>query len=57
MISSTDDKTIDTIISENCYPGLTKTRGKVLNYIDMTFNYEAPRKEKNQHGQFYQRST
>jgi hypothetical protein len=48
MITSTDDKTIDTIISEieNLYPGLTKTRGKVLNYIGMTFNYEVPRKVK-----------
>jgi hypothetical protein len=48
MITSTDDETIDTIISEieNLYPGLTKTRGKVLNYIGVTFNYEAPGKVK-----------
>jgi hypothetical protein len=40
MITCTDDETIDTIISEieNLYPGLTKTRGKVLNGIGMTFN-------------------
>ena len=42
MITSTDDKHIDKIISEieYLYPGLTKNRGKVLNYIGMTFNYE-----------------
>jgi Reverse transcriptase (RNA-dependent DNA polymerase) len=41
MITSTDDKHIDRIISEieYLYPGLTKNRGKVLNYIGMTFNY------------------
>jgi hypothetical protein len=42
MISSRDEKRIDSIISEieKLYPGLTKSRGKVLNYIGMTFNFE-----------------
>jgi hypothetical protein len=42
MITSTDDKRVDNIIAEieNLYPGLTKNRGKVLNYIGMTFNFE-----------------
>jgi hypothetical protein len=41
MITSTDEKHIDKIINEieQLYPGLTKIRGKVLNYIGMTFNY------------------
>lgn len=41
MISSCDDKHIDKIIKEieNLYPGLTKNRGKVFNYIGMTFDY------------------
>ena len=42
MISSRDEKRIDNIISEieSLYPGLTKSRGRVLNYISMTFNFE-----------------
>ena len=42
MISSRDEKKIDNIISEieRLYPGLTKSRGRVLNYIGMTFNFE-----------------
>ena len=42
MISSRDEKLIDNIISEieRPYLGLTKSRGRVLNYIDMTFNFE-----------------
>ena len=42
MISSRDEKHIDDIISEieSLYPGLTKSRGRVLNYIGMTFNFE-----------------
>jgi hypothetical protein len=41
MITSTDDKHIDKIINEieQLYPGLTKIRGKVLNYIGITFIY------------------
>ena len=37
-----DEKHIDSIISEieRLYPGLTKSRGRVLNYIGMTFNFE-----------------
>jgi hypothetical protein len=31
---------------ENLYPGLTKTRGNVLNYIGITFNYKVPGKVK-----------
>jgi hypothetical protein len=51
MITSTDDETIDTIISEienlyPGYPGLTETRGKILNCIGVTFSYEVPRKVK-----------
>ena len=42
MISSSDDKRLDKVIKEieDLYPGLTKNRGKILNYIGMTFNYE-----------------
>ena len=42
MISSREEKLIDSIISEieKLYPGLTKSRGRVLNYIGMTFNFE-----------------
>ena len=42
IISSRDEKHIDNIISEieRLYPGLTKSRGRVLNYIGMTFNFE-----------------
>ena len=42
MISSKDEKRIDNIISEieSLYPGLTKSRGRVLKYIGMTFNFE-----------------
>ena len=42
MISSRDEKRIDSIISEieRLYPGLIKSRGRVLNYIGMTFNFE-----------------
>ena len=48
MITSTDDKHIDKIIHEieQLYPGLTKIRGKVLNYIGMTFNYKESGKVK-----------
>jgi hypothetical protein len=48
MITSTDDKHIDKIINEieQKYPGLTKIRGKVLNYIGMTFNYKESGKVK-----------
>jgi hypothetical protein len=48
MITSTDEQNTDNIINEveMLYPGLTKTRGKVLNYIGMTFNYEKPGKVK-----------
>jgi hypothetical protein len=44
----TDDQNIDNIINEieKLYPGLTKIRGKVLNDIGMTFNYEEPGKVK-----------
>jgi hypothetical protein len=40
MITSTDEQNIDNIINEieMPYPGLTKTRGKVLDYMGMTFN-------------------
>ena len=42
MISCCDDEHIDMVIDEieKLYPGLTKHRGKVLNYIGMTFNFE-----------------
>ena len=42
MISSRDKKRIDSIISEieRLYPGLTKSRWRVLNYIGMTFKFE-----------------
>ena len=42
MMSSRDEKRIDSIISEieRLYPGLTKSRGRVLNYIGITFNFE-----------------
>ena len=42
MISSRDEKRIDSIILEieKLYPGLTMSRGKVLNYIGITFNFE-----------------
>ena len=42
MISSRDEKRIDRIISEieSLYSGLTKSRGRVFNYIGMTFNFE-----------------
>ena len=42
MMSSRDETRIDIIISEieSLYPGLTKSRGRVLNYIGMTFNFE-----------------
>jgi hypothetical protein len=48
MITSTDIQNIDNINNEIeiLYPGLTKIRGKVLNYIGMTFNYEKPGKVK-----------
>ena len=48
MITSTDDEHIDKIIDEieQPYPGLTKMRGKVLNYIGMIFNYEESGKVK-----------
>ena len=39
MISSRDEKHIISEI-ERLYPGLTKSRGRVLNYIGMTFNFE-----------------
>jgi hypothetical protein len=42
MISCCNEKCVDMVIEqiENLYPGLTKHRGKVLNYIGMTFNFE-----------------
>ena len=42
MISCCDEKHVDMVIDEieSLYPGLTKHRGKVLNYIGMTFNFE-----------------
>ena len=42
MISSSSDKRIDVIIVEieTTYPGLTKSRGKVINHIGMTFNFD-----------------
>ena len=42
MISSRDEKHIDNIMSEieRLYRGLTKSRGRVLNYIGTTFNFE-----------------
>ena len=42
MISSRDEKHIDNIILEieRLCPGLSKSRGRVLNYIGMTFNFE-----------------
>jgi hypothetical protein len=48
MITTSDDKNLDKIITEieNLYPGLTKNRGKVLNYIGMTFNFEVRGKVK-----------
>jgi hypothetical protein len=48
MITCCDDKHVDHVISEieNIYPGLTKHRGKVLNYIGMTFNFETAGKVK-----------
>ena len=41
MISCCDEKHIDKVIDEieTLYPGLTKHRGKVLNYIGMTYRY------------------
>ena len=44
MIKKHIDKVIDEI--ETLYPGLTKHRGKVLNYIGMTFNFETAGKVK-----------
>ena len=42
MITCFDEKHVDHVIDEieKLYPGLTKHRGKVLNYIGMTFNFE-----------------
>ena len=42
MITCCDEKHVDYVIDEieKLYPGLTKHRGKVLNYIGMTFNFE-----------------
>ena len=42
MITSYDEKNVDIVIDEieKLYPGLIKHRGKVLNYIGMTFNFE-----------------
>ncbi len=42
MISCCDDKYVDMVIYEieKLYPGLTKHRGKILNYKGMTFNFE-----------------
>ena len=42
MITCCDEKHVDYVIDEieKIYPGLTKHRGKVLNYIGMTFNFE-----------------
>ena len=41
MITTCDESHIDTVINEieNLYPGLTKYRGKLLNYIGMTFDF------------------
>ena len=41
MITTCDETHIDTVINEieNLYPGLTKYRGKLLNYIGMTFDF------------------
>ena len=41
MITTCDDTHIDKVINEieNLYPGLTKYRGKLLNYIGMTFDF------------------
>ena len=43
MITCCDEKHVDMVIDEieKLYPGLTKHRGKVLNYIGMTFNFES----------------
>ena len=42
MISCCSDRYVDMVIDEieMLYPGLTKHRGKILNYIGMTFNFE-----------------
>ena len=42
MITCCYEKHVDYVIDEieNLYPGLTKHREKVLNYIGMTFNFE-----------------
>ena len=42
MISCCSDRYVDMVIDEIeiQYPGLTKHRGKVLNYVGMTFNFE-----------------
>ena len=46
MISACDEHHVDTVIKEIelLYPGLSKTRGKIFNYIGMTFNYETKNK-------------
>ena len=48
MISCRDEKYVDMVIYkiEKLYPGLKKHRGKLLNYIGMTFNFETAGKVK-----------